>query len=128
MTSGRVACIGVPGRHRLALSGDTLRFALVADACDGRRNALAQPWVRVRDGEFVLVNVAIIDGTGAAPQSGMTVVVREGRIADLFPTGSRALPAGLTATDLSDASSSPVSSMRTCILRPTRAAPIGVRR
>jgi imidazolonepropionase-like amidohydrolase len=98
---GRVACIGVPGRHRLALGGDTLRFALVADACEGRRNALAQEWLRVRDGEFALVNVAVIDGTGAAPRPGMSVVVREGRIADLFPTGSRALPAGLTATDLS---------------------------
>ena len=98
---GRVACIGVPGRHRLTVAGDTLRFTLESDACTGRRTALAQPWVRVRDGEFALANVAVIDGTGAPARTGMTLVVRDGRITDLFPSGSRPLPAGVSVTDLS---------------------------
>jgi imidazolonepropionase-like amidohydrolase len=98
---GRVACLGVPGRHLLALAGDTLRFTLLTDECEGRRNALGQPWIRVADGGFALTNVAVIDGTGAAARSGMTVVVRDGRIAGLFPTGSRPLPAGVATTDLS---------------------------
>jgi imidazolonepropionase-like amidohydrolase len=97
---GRVACIGVPGRHVLNIAGDTLRFTLVSDACDGRRTALGQPWLRAREGDFALTNVALIDGTGAAATPGMTVVVRDGRVAELFPTGSRALPAGMAATDL----------------------------
>lgn len=43
---------------------------------------------------IVLPNVTIIDGTGAAPRQAMTVVVRDGRIAEIFETGEREPPAG----------------------------------
>ena len=98
---GRVACLGVVGRHRISVSRDTLRFALVEDTCEGRRNALAQPWVRTDEGEFALTNATVIDGTGAEPRQGLTIVVRGGRIEMLFPTGSQPLPPGLTTVDLS---------------------------
>jgi imidazolonepropionase-like amidohydrolase len=47
-----------------------------------------------------LTNITLIDGTGSAPQPGMTVLVTNGRIADVFPTGSRALPEGTSVQDL----------------------------
>lgn len=43
---------------------------------------------------IVLPNVTVIDGTGAAPRQAMTIVVREGRIAEIFETGEREPPAG----------------------------------
>ncbi len=42
---------------------------------------------------LVLPDVVVIDGTGAPPRPAMTLVVRDGRIADLFPTGDRPVPA-----------------------------------
>ena len=48
---------------------------------------------------LVLNDVTVIDGTGAAPRSGMTIVIRDGRIAELFPTSERSAPAGATRLD-----------------------------
>lgn len=47
-----------------------------------------------------LTNVTVIDGTGAAPAPGMTVLIEGKRIADVFPTGAKALPAGAEVRDL----------------------------
>ena len=41
---------------------------------------------------LVLTHAVIIDGTGAAPKSGQTIVVIRGRIADVFPDGTKRLP------------------------------------
>jgi len=98
---GPAACVGVPGRHRFSLAGDTLRFTPISDDCQGRRNALAQAWIRDRASEFALTNLTVIDGTGAPPRPGMTVLVKEGTIVGLFPTGSEAIPATATVSDLS---------------------------
>jgi len=89
------------GRYRFSLAGDTLRFTLISDDCQGRRNALAQAWIRDRAAEFALTNITVIDGTGAPPRPGMTVLVREGTIVGLFPTGSEAVPATAAVSDLS---------------------------
>jgi imidazolonepropionase-like amidohydrolase len=50
---------------------------------------------------IVLPNVTVIDGTGAAPREALTIVVRDGRIAEIFETGQREPPAGarILATD-----------------------------
>jgi len=42
---------------------------------------------------LVLENVTVIDGTGAPPRPATTIVVADGRIADIFPTGSVEVPA-----------------------------------
>jgi imidazolonepropionase-like amidohydrolase len=47
-----------------------------------------------------VTNVTLIDGTGAEPQSAMTVLIANGRIVDVFPTGSQALPEGTSVRDL----------------------------
>ena len=45
-------------------------------------------------------NATLIDGSGAAPRTGITVIVAAGRVASLFPTGSRALPGNARVVDL----------------------------
>ncbi len=48
----------------------------------------------------VLENVTVIDGTGSAPRSGMTIVVRGDRIAEIHEVGARSIPAGATRLDV----------------------------
>jgi len=49
---------------------------------------------------LALVNATVIDGTGAPPRAGMTIVIREGRIAELHPSATRPAPAGSRVLDL----------------------------
>ena len=43
-------------------------------------------------GALALTHATIIDGTGAPPRAGMTIVMRAGRIAAVYPDGARSLP------------------------------------
>ncbi len=70
--------------------------AVALAACSGAASRPAPPGGEV----LVLAGATVIDGTGAAPRPGTTIVVRERRIAEIFPAGSRALPAGATVLDL----------------------------
>jgi imidazolonepropionase-like amidohydrolase len=47
-----------------------------------------------------LVNVTVVDGTGAAPRAGQTVVIRDGRIAEVGPSATVAVPAGARRMEL----------------------------
>jgi imidazolonepropionase-like amidohydrolase len=49
---------------------------------------------------IALSNATVIDGTGAAPVAARTVVIEQGRIAAVFATGSRTLPARAQVIDL----------------------------
>jgi len=48
-----------------------------------------------------LTHVTLIDGTGAPPQGEMTVVIRDGRIAGVFPSTTAAPPPEASVLDLS---------------------------
>jgi imidazolonepropionase-like amidohydrolase len=48
-----------------------------------------------------LTNVTVIDGNGGPPAPKMTLVISGGRIADMFVTGTKGLPAKATSMDLS---------------------------
>jgi imidazolonepropionase-like amidohydrolase len=50
---------------------------------------------------LVLTNVTMIDGNGGRPVPNMTVIISGERIADLFATGKKGLPAGATVINLS---------------------------
>ena len=52
------------------------------------------------DAPLVLSGVTLIDGTGAPARAGMTIVVRDGLIADIYPTGSRPSPPGARDLDV----------------------------
>src|SRR5688500_7575953 len=88
-----------PGRYRLSTAGDTLRFAAVEDACAGRRNAFATSWVRVRDA-LVLSHATVLDMTGGPVRTGMTLVLRDGRIAALHRDGAEPIPDDATERNL----------------------------
>ena len=47
-----------------------------------------------------LTGLTIIDGNGGPPRTNQTIVIRSGRITDIFPTSSRHLPAGGTVVDM----------------------------
>lgn len=47
-----------------------------------------------------LTNVTVVDGTGAAPAPGSTVVLEDGRIAAVGPAGEVAIPEGAEVLDL----------------------------
>ncbi|HEX8454256.1 MAG TPA: amidohydrolase family protein [Longimicrobium sp.] len=64
-------------------------------ACAGGRGAASPPGDAV-----ALEGVTVIDGTGAPPRPGMTVLVRRGRIAGIFAAGSQRLPAGTRVVPL----------------------------
>ena len=49
---------------------------------------------------LVLTNVMVIDGNGGRPMPNMTVVISDERIADMFATGKKRLPAGATVMNL----------------------------
>ena len=92
---GPRACAEGTGRYAWRYAADTLRFTVVDDPCSGRRSAFASPWTVVREA-LALTHATIIDGTGAAPRAGMTIVMRGGRIAAVYADGAQALPPDAT--------------------------------
>jgi imidazolonepropionase-like amidohydrolase len=50
--------------------------------------------VHAQSGEsLVITHATLIDGTGAQPRPGTTIIIRDGRIADIFLDGTKKLPA-----------------------------------
>jgi hypothetical protein len=98
--SGPSACPGQTGAYRYRLAGDTLLFSLVSDECQGRRNALGAPWIRVRPA-LVLTHATLIDGTGAAPRAGMTIVMDSGVIVQVAHDAEATIPEGAVLRDAS---------------------------
>jgi imidazolonepropionase-like amidohydrolase len=87
-----VARCDAPGRYRLTMTGDTLRLAAIEDGCVNRRNAVtAAGWVRVRDA-LVLTHATVLDMTGGPARTGMTLVLRDGRISALDRDGAEPVP------------------------------------
>jgi enamidase len=57
-------------------------------------------YVRISAPVVVLTNVRVVDGTGAAPREGQTVVIRAGRIAEVGDSATIAVPDGAEILDL----------------------------
>lgn len=70
---------------------------LAAQAYD-RLSAEVRAYVSVSEPVVALRNVRVIDGTGAAPREGQTVLIRDGRIAAVGPAVP--VPAGARVLDL----------------------------
>jgi imidazolonepropionase-like amidohydrolase len=58
-------------------------------------------FITVSEPVVVLTHATVIDGTGAAPATGRTIVVRDGKIAEVGPSASVQTPAGARVIDLS---------------------------
>jgi imidazolonepropionase-like amidohydrolase len=85
------------------------RFLSIASLCfsgvaSAQSAATLTPQVRnfvaVSDSVVALTNVTIIDGTGTAPKTGQTIVIRGNRIADVGPAASVRVPAGARVMQL----------------------------
>ena len=98
--SGSVACRAGRGEYLFTISGDTLRFQPLSDPCEGRRAALTALWFRSR-AALALTHATVIDGTGAPPRPGMTVVMRGGVIVAIHPDGAVAIPDDANVRDAS---------------------------
>lgn len=57
-------------------------------------------YVSVPEALVALTNVRVVDGTGAPPVDGRTIVIREGRIASVAPAATASIPAGARVLDL----------------------------
>lgn len=70
----------------------------------GAQRATVSPGVRsyvtVDTVIVVLTNARVIDGTGAAARDGQSLIIRDGRITAMGPTGTVAIPAGAQVMDL----------------------------
>lgn len=87
-------------RHlRLVLAALTLAAPLSAQAID-KLSTVTRRFVSVPEASVALTNVTVLDGTGAAPVAGQTVVIERGRITAIGPTASVRVPAGARIMDL----------------------------
>lgn len=99
--TGPLACPDSTGRYRWRLAADTLRLDVVEDSCTGRRGAVTGgTWARFFEA-LVLRNATVIDGTGAPPRPGMTLVLQGSAITALGPDGALPLPEDAAVRDLS---------------------------
>ena len=60
----------------------------------------AKVYITVADPVVVLTNATVIDGTGAAPAKNETIVIQNGKIAQVGPAASVQAPAGAKTMDL----------------------------
>jgi imidazolonepropionase-like amidohydrolase len=93
------------GRTLLISAGAvTLGCAAMAPAAHAQLAERLAPAVRsfvsVEAPVVALTNVTIIDGTGSAPRAGQTIVLRDGAIADVGPSGRVRVPDGAQVMDL----------------------------
>lgn len=92
----------MPRRSHASLFAVTGAVVLLAPAVlhntqGATRSKAASP---AADSAFALTGVTLIDGTGAPTKTGQTIVVRNGRIADVFADGRRAIPRGTVVRSL----------------------------
>jgi len=77
----------------------TLLLALTAQRPDSLA-AQVREYVAVDTSLLALTHVLLVDGTGGAPKSDQTIVIRAGRIATVGPAASVAIPAGARVLDM----------------------------
>jgi imidazolonepropionase-like amidohydrolase len=86
-----------------ALAAPTVTAAPVLAPPPAQLGPDVQPFVSVQAGQIALTHVRVIDGTGAAPAEGRTILIDGAKIAAVQPA-SAAVPAGYRTIDLSGAS------------------------
>ncbi len=63
-------------------------------------SANVRTFVAIDTPVVALTHARVIDGTGATPRTDQTLIIRDGRISQLGPSGSIAIPAGAQVVDL----------------------------
>ncbi len=80
-----------------------LLLALIAQRPDSFA-ASVREYIAVDTSLVALTHVLLVDGTGAAPKTDQTVVIRAGRIAAVGPAASVQIPAGARVMDMNGSS------------------------
>src|SRR2546426_9563372 len=78
----------------------TLLLTLVTQRPDSFAAGVRE-YIAVDTSVVALTHVLLVDGTGAAPKSDQTVVIRAGKIAAVGPAASVQIPAGARVMDMS---------------------------
>jgi imidazolonepropionase-like amidohydrolase len=73
--------------------------ALAAQSYD-RLSPDVRQYVTVSEPSLALTNVRVVDGTGAPPAEGQTIVVQNGKIVSVGPAATAKVPAGARVLDL----------------------------
>ena len=100
--AGTVACnSSITGRYLWKIEGPSLSLTLIEDGCPGRAGALpGRPWTRQASDARALVGATLFDGSAMSARVGMTILIANGRITDVFPDGSRPIPASVPRENL----------------------------
>src|SRR5207245_10212331 len=80
----------------------TLVLTLVAQRPDSFAAGVRE-YIAVDTSVVALTHVLLVDGTGAAPKSDQTVVIRAGKVAAVGPAASVQIPAGARVMDMDGA-------------------------
>src|SRR2546423_5379823 len=78
----------------------TLLLALTAQRPDSF-TAGVREYITVDTSVLALTHVLLVDGTGAAPKTDQTIIIRAGKIAAVGPAASVPVPAGAKVMDMS---------------------------
>src|SRR2546423_14436349 len=78
----------------------TLLLALTAQRPDSF-TAGVREYITVDTSVLALTHVLLVDGTGAAPKTDQTIIIRAGKIAAVGPAASVQVPAGAKVMDMS---------------------------
>jgi enamidase len=76
-----------------------LVFATVVEAQRPVLSTAVKQYVTLDTSVFAITNVRVIDGTGALAKASQTIIVREGRIAEIGNASSVSVPAGVKVID-----------------------------
>jgi imidazolonepropionase-like amidohydrolase len=89
-----------PGRLLVASIATLALSAASPSAQPPQLSANVREFVSVDDPVVALTNARVIDGTGAPARPGQTLILRQGTIAEIGPTGTVAVPTGARTVDL----------------------------
>src|SRR5256886_17638347 len=84
----------------------TLLLALTAQRPDSF-TAGVREYITVDTSVLALTHVLLVDGTGAAPKTDQTIIIRAGKIAAVGPAASVQVPAGAKVMDMSGSTGIP---------------------
>ncbi len=84
----------------LAAAVSLVAAPLAAQSADELSRPIRDAFVEVADPVVALRNVRVVDGTGAVPRDGQTIVIRDGRIVAVGPTASVDIPGDARTLDL----------------------------
>ena len=91
-----------------------LLLALIAQRPDSF-TAGVREYITVDTSLVALTHVLLVDGTGAAPKSDQTIVIRAGKIAAVGPAAAVQVPAGARVMDMKG--STVIPGMASCFTR-----------